>query len=406
MTVAELTAIVEDQLKAANARRTMRRDALSAIRFVSDFATIVMGVRRCGKSTLAAQCRKSFDGAVLALNFDDLRMMNFAAEDFRALDKVIEARKARLLVFDEIHNVTGWELYVRQKLDQGYKVLVTGSNATMLSRELGTKLSGRHLDVELFPFSYSEYLRFVKRRPGVTSFKAYVRSGGFPGYLATNEKEVLRELVGDILYKDVAVRNGIRDVRPLQELCSFLLCNVGNRVSPSRLKDALHVKSSTTVMEYFNHLENAYFVQRLEAYSESVKARLLAPKKIYVADTALSVVMKTSQSEDDGHYLENIVYWHIRRSATEVYYFDEGHGECDFVFKDNDNRFHAVQVCWHLDDENRDREMKGLLAALRRFGLKSGTIVTLDQSDFAVEDGCDIHIVSAADYLTKEGLSS
>ena len=401
MTTVELKSIVDDQLKAAKVRRTMRRDVLSEVRFVPDFATIVMGVRRCGKSTLAAQCRKASREPSLSLNFDDLRMMTFSAEDFRVLDRVIDERGVKLLVFDEIHNVKGWELYVRQKLDQGYKVLVTGSNATMLSRELGTKLSGRHLDIELFPFSYPEYLRFAKRKPGAASFKEYVKAGGFPGYLASGEREVLRELVGDILYKDVAVRNGIRDVRPLQELCSFLLCNVGNRVSPSRLKEALRVKSSTTVVEYFNHLENAYLVQRLEAYSESVKARLLAPKKIYVADTALSDVMKTSRAEDDGHYLENIVYWHIRRLAMETYYYDEGCGECDFVYKDKDNAFHAVQVCWRLDDENRRREFGGLQSALRRFGLKSGTIVTLDQTDYAVENGYEINIVSAADYLSN-----
>ena len=127
----------------------------------------------------------------------------------------------------------------------------------------------------------------------------------------------------------------------------------------------------------------------------------MAPKKIYVADTALSGVMKTSRAEDDGHYLENIVYWHIRRLAVETYYYDEGHGECDFVYKDMSNAFHAVQVCWQLDDENRRREFDGLQSALRRFGLKSGTVVTFDQTDFTVENGYEINIVSAADYLCR-----
>ena len=115
MTSVELKSIVDDQLRAANARRTMRRDVLSDVRFVPDFATIVMGVRRCGKSTLAVQCRKASREPVLALNFDDLRMMTFSAEDFRVLDRVIDDRGVKLLVFDEIHNVKGWELYVRQR---------------------------------------------------------------------------------------------------------------------------------------------------------------------------------------------------------------------------------------------------------------------------------------------------
>ncbi|MGN0846955.1 MAG: ATP-binding protein [Kiritimatiellia bacterium] len=401
MTASELKSIIDDQRSSNEGHETMRRDALPNVRFHPDFATIVKGIRRCGKSTLTEQWRRGTDAPVLALNFDDLRMMSFGTDDFRVLDRVVAESRATHLIFDEIHSVEGWELYIRQKLDQGHRVLVTGSNATLLSRELGTKLSGRHLDLELFPFSYPEFLRFRGRERGEASLRDYLRDGGFPAYLKTGEPTVLKELVGDIIYKDIAVRYGIRDVQPLRDLCLFLLGATGNRVSPSRLREAMRVKSATTMLEYFNYFENSYLVNRISAYSPSTKARLLAPKKVYLADPALAGLTGAAQSPNLGHILENVVYLHLRRLASEVYYLDDEGRECDFIVRNAAGRYSAVQVCWELNDENRKREFSGLVVALRRFGLASGTIVTANQADYAVEDGLDIEIVPAFEYLTR-----
>lgn len=400
MTRNELELIVDDQLAAADRRVTLPRDALPHVRFNQDFATIVKGIRRCGKSTLAHQCRGTDRGNSLSLNFDDLRMMTFSTDDFRVLDTLIASRNPELLIFDEIHGVEGWELYVRQKLDQGYKVLVTGSNAVLLSRELGTKLTGRHLDVEVQPFSYAEFLRFTNSRCGISSLEDYIVRGGFPGYLKTNDADVLRELVADIVYKDIAVRHNIKNTRPLLNLCSFLLGNASNRISPSRLREAMRVKSATTMLEYFNYFEDAYLISRLENYSPSTKARLLAPKKVYIADTALPAALNASQTPDRGAMLENIVFQSLQRQSSEIYYYDSGASECDFVAKDANGNWSAYQVCWELTPENQIREFRGLVAALDEFGLKEGTVITSCGKDLAVQDGHVLNVVPATEFLS------
>lgn len=399
MTTNELALIIDDQVATADKRPTMIRDDLSHVRFNPDFATVIKGIRRCGKSTLTHQYRQKGKGRSLSLNFDDLRMMTFSTGDFRILDALIDKRKPTLLIFDEIHDVDGWELYVRQKLDQGYKVLVTGSNATLLSRELGTKLTGRHIDIETQPFSYAEFLRFTKAKPGVPSLEKYIVRGGFPGYLKTGDADVLRELVGDIIYKDIAVRHNIKDTRPLRNLCSFLLGNAANRINPSRLKEAMHVKSATTMLEYFSYFEDAYLISRLECYSPSTKARLLAPKKVYIADTALPSALNASQTPDRGAMLENLVYHVLRKNSAEIYYHDSGSTECDFVVKDARGHWGGVQVCWELTAENQGREFSGLVAALDAFGLKEGTIVTASSKDLAVHDGHVLHVIPASEFL-------
>ena len=399
MTANEIQAISSSQLQAADSVATLQRESLPKLKFHRDFATIVKGIRRCGKSTLAHQWQTCCEEKVFALNFDDLRMMTFQSDDFKVLDRTISQSGATALVFDEIHGVSGWELYVRQKIDQGFKVLVTGSNAALLSRELGTKLSGRHVDFELSPFSYSEYLRFTGQDAGRISLEAYLRDGGFPGYLRTKDPEVLKNLVNDIIYRDIAVRHNIRDVAPLRSLCLFLLGNASKRTSPSRLKEAMRVKSATTMLEYFGYFEDAYLINRLEAYSPSAKSRLLAPKKTYVADTALTYAFNVSHSQDYGNMLENAVYHHLRRRADQMYYHDDGSSECDFVVRDADG-WSAVQVTWKLEDGNQDREFDGLVRAMTAIGAKKGLIITDDQSDFAIHDGCEIDIVPAWRYFS------
>ena len=326
-------------------------------------------------------------------------MASFSAGDFATLDRIVEAERPANLVFDEIQLVDGWERYVKQKLDEGFRVLVTGSNATMLSAELGTHLTGRHLDLELQPFSYGEFLRFTGAKASPKSVLAYLERGGFPAYLEAGEPEILRQLVRDIVNRDVAVRHGIKDVRPLETLVAFLLANAGNRVTPSRLTGALGVSAPATVLAWFDHFEKTYLVERLERFSDSAKARSLAPKKVYAADTALARIASPSRTPDLGHALENAVWARIRRRSARRFYWADDASECDFVFTDASGAFSAVQVCYELAPENRERELAGLLGALRQFGLREGTIVTLRQSDFAREDGRAIRVVPAHEWL-------
>ena len=337
----------------------------------------------------------------LSLLFDDLRMTAFTADDFAVLDRIVDSRRPANLVFDEIQLVDGWERYVKLKLDQGYRVLVTGSNASMLSSELGTHLTGRHLDLELGPFSYREFLRFTEMEPSPESVLSYLDRGGFPAYLETDEPDVLRQLVRDIVNRDIAVRHGTRDVRPLETLAAFLLANSGNRVTPSKLAGALGVKSPSTVLAWFDHFEKTYLIERLERFSDSAKSRALAPKKVYAVDTALSRVAASSRTRDAGRALETAVWREIKRKSGRLNYWADDTSECDFVWTDASGKFQALQVCLELGDENRGREFRGLLGAMRQLGLDEGTIVTLRQSDFVCEDGRRVRIVPAHEWFAE-----
>ena len=400
MTKSEISFAIDEQAKESAHEIGMTRDALDELPLQKGFATIVTGVRRCGKSTLLRQWAQASHRKVVSVLFDDLRLMNFDTQDFVLLGKIVSERKARAVILDEVQDIEGWERFVNGLLNQGLSVLVTGSNAKMLSRELGTKLTGRHLDLHLDPFSYSEFLRFRKRKSSPDAFADYLRVGGFPAYVESENRQVLIELFNDIIYRDIVVRYRLANATPIKQLAGYLLSHVGTRMSPSRLKDAIHVQSAKTVLEYFDHLTECCMICRLEQFAESPKARMLAPKKVYACDTALASLFEHGINPNLGHKLENVLFWHLRRSARDMTcYHDDRERECDFVVEGNDGTFSLVQACHELTDDNRDREFEGLAAAAKRFGLKSGVIVTHDQSDQAVYDGCEISIVPASDYL-------
>ena len=199
---------------------TSRSVELNEIKPLPEFAKIITGVRRCGKSTLVQMLLKD---SSFYINFEDTTLYGFTVKDFPILDEAIaqfvkENGKCKYLCFDEIQSVEGWEVYVHQKLDEGFLVVVTGSNASLLSSELGTRLTGRHLDLEMFPFSFSEFCSFKKLNQNVSSFSKYLEKGGFPEFLKTGSNEILQNLFDDILVRDIAVRNSIRDIRTLKVL--------------------------------------------------------------------------------------------------------------------------------------------------------------------------------------------
>ena len=201
--------------------------------------------------------------------------------------------------------------------------------------------------------------------------------------------------------RDVAVRHGIKDTRPLETLVAFLLANAGSLVTPSRLTGALRVASPATVLAWFDHFEKTYLVSRMERFSDSAKARSLAPKKVYAVDTALSRIAAPSRTPNLGHALENAAYREVRRRSEQRFYWAGADCECDFVWSDAGGNWAAAQVCLELAPENREREMRGLLEAMRHLGLREGTVVTLRQSDFAREDGRTIRIVPAHEWLRE-----
>ena len=177
--------------------------------------------------------------AVLFLNFESPQLYEFTLSDFSRLDHIIEQKGASILFFDELQLVEGWEIYVRQKLDEGFKVIITGSNASLLSKELGTKLTGRHISQELFPFSYSEFLTFRGLSPSEESLITYMHTGGFPEFVKNGDEEQLATLFDDVLIRDIVTRYGIKDIKSLHRLATYLISNIGNRVTATKLKQQI-----------------------------------------------------------------------------------------------------------------------------------------------------------------------
>lgn len=376
------------------------RDALTFIPVSESFATIITGIRRCGKSTLLLQLlRRDYQDAVY-LNFDDIRLSSFETGDFTRLHREIEKREIKVLFFDEIQIVESWEKYINQLLREGYKVFITGSNASMLSVELGTHLTGRHLSMELFPFSYSEFIRSKELENGENAVLGYLKTGGIPEYLKTGISIVLNTLVDDILMRDIAVRHSVRDINSLRQLTAFLITNIGNLVSANKLVGMFDIKSPATFLEYFSFLKDAYLLDFVPMFSHSLKVQARNPKKVYVMDMGLYTENSVSTSDNIGRRLENLIFLHLRRKYKQIFYYKDK-GECDFITLEKSAVKEAIQVCLTVNDENFDREYNGLLGAMQNLGLKEGCIVTLNQSDLFEIDDMTIKMVPAYEFFDR-----
>ena len=374
------------------------RTELQEIHLHNSFVTIISGIRRCGKSTLLAQLLQKDNENTFFLNFDDPRLFDFERNDFERLDNIISEEGYKNVFFDEVQIIPEWERYIRQKLDEKIKIVVTGSNASLLSRELGTKLTGRNLMKELFPFSFEEYCTFEKKEPSLNMVNNYLNFGGFPEYVSTKNEEVLSRLLNDLLTRDIAVRYGVRDFRTLQRLTLFLLSNVSKLISANKLKNQFEVGSTSTILEYLSHLETSYLLFFVPKFSYSIKKQDINPRKVYAIDTGLVNVNSLSFSDDIGQRFENLIYLHLRRKHNEIYYFSEKN-ECDFVVFEKGKIKSCIQVCYILNNDNLKREINGILEVLEFFGKNEGIIITLNQKDTIKQNGKIIQVVPATDFL-------
>ncbi len=358
----------------------VERELSDEVDFGTEHAVIISGVRRCGKSTLLKQLIKRV-GSVHYFNFEDPRAINFEVSDFHLLEKAFaELGDDEYYFFDEIQNVAGWERMVRGALDSGKKVVVTGSNAMLLSRELGTKLTGRHLAYELFPMSFNEMLRLKGSSPSLDRFKEYMENGGFPEYLKYGNEGMLQGLFSDIVLKDVVVRHKLRDSKLVESLALNLLSNAGREFTHNRLKHAFNMGNITTAVNYVSFLEDTYLVFSIPGYYPSAHQQLVNPKKVYAIDTALVRANTLSFSRDISSMLENVVFLQLRRRTKSIYYY-KGQHECDFLIKEKGAVQKAIQVCCKLDENNRSRELEGLKEVIAKFHIERGLILTLDQED-------------------------
>ncbi len=369
-----------------NIDRGINRRELGDIKLLESFALVISGIRRCGKSTLLSQIlsrQKKF----YYLNLEDPRLEGFELNDFDKADEIFREvyGEGGTYFFDEIQNVNKWELFIRFLADKKSKIAITGSNASLLSRELGTRLTGRHLNCELFPFSYTEFLDYLKLKPSADTYADYLYEGGFPEFLREKDQTLLHELFRDVLMRDVVNKFGIRNTSILKKLAAYLISNVGKEFSYNSLKRMFEVKSVQTIVDYISYLEDAYLIFTVPKFSYSFKKQQISPKKIYSIDNGLSYANSVSFSKDKGKMLENNVFLSLRRKYSQIFYFQKNK-ECDFIIKEKEKITQAIQVCYEFNDENKKREMDGLLEAMKELKLKEGLILTYNQADeFEIE---------------------
>lgn len=373
-----LRAVIKDFQPVNSLRRIVERE--KTIPMNSNRIVVITGIRRCGKSTLLKHNIKNFNEAIF-VNFEDIRLEGFDKNDFLKIEKIATEDHIRYLVFDEIQNVVDWEKFIRSAHDKGFQIFITGSNASMLSRELGTHLTGRHLQLELFPFSFGEYLKLKSLDENAENFLLYLHNGGFPEYLQSEEEDYLRSLAKDIVIRDIAVRRNIKNDHLLMRLLTFLMSNTGKEFSYNNISKLLEIKSVRTTIDYCDYLKESYLIDFLPRFSFSIKQQQMNPQKIYAIDTAMAKSISLSLSEDSGRKLENAVFLMLKRFSVELLYFKDEKSECDFIVKKGNQICMAVQVCWQLTSENLEREINGLKKAMNTLSLDKGFIITMNQED-------------------------
>lgn len=395
-------------------------------------ADVVIGMRRAGKTwfcyqkiqeLMASGIRKQ---AIVYLNFEDDRLLEFNVTHFQAIldvyfGKYPELRQTRCyFFFDEIQRIDQWEMFVRRVLDtENIQIFITGSSSKLLSTEIATSLRGRSLPVEIFPLSFSEYLRFHQlfaeppRTFGANTMailrkavKDYRDRGGFPEVqrLETGMRiEVLQGYIGSVLLKDVIERYQIGNVSVLKHLVRHITNSPGGKFSVNKFYNTMRsmaVKcTKNSLYEYLDHLTDAYLFYRVPIHSRSEKSRMLNPPKIYTIDTGLLNAMTFRSPTDYGLLLENMVFMHLRRFGHYVEYISTKDGyEVDFLARNTvTGETQLLQACWDMSGTKTfARELRGLKSAMADHGLPTGTIVTWDDE---ADLGDGIHAVPAWKWL-------
>jgi len=391
----------------------IKRENLPFIKkyFSLPHSIVISGIRRSGKSTLLSQIiRDHYKDNYYYFNFEDERLIEFKAEDFNVLYEIlIELYGEKKTFFlDEIQNVPKWEFFVRRLQDSGCKFFITGSNASLLSRELGTKLTGRVIVSELYPFSFREFLTFkgytikknslslTKERAVIKKhFNEYLRGGGMPEYLKYRDQVVLKRVYEDILYRDIVVRHKIKAVNPLRELSLYFMSNMASPFTFNGLKENFHLGSPNTVKSYVDYLENSFLIFTINKFSYSLKKQSVAPKKVYCIDNGLVDAIAFQFSKNKGKFYENLVFGELKRRGTEeiYYYLTEDGKEVDFLTRKNNKILSLIQVTESLESNKvRNREIEALVKAMNELKVSKGMILTYDHEEKVQSNGKSIMV--------------
>jgi uncharacterized protein len=412
-----LKTVIADQLQLYWKETFVTRKISESIVFESGLV-VISGIRRCGKSTLLHQIRSMRKEKDFYLNFDDERLIHFKLEHFQVLHELfIELfGEQKTFYFDEIQNIEGWERFIRRLDDYGNKIFITGSNARMLSRELGTHLTGRYIQVELFPFSFREYLDWshsalteseisstAGKATAARLFNEYFTNGGFPAFLESKNDLYIKSLYESILYRDVMVRNNLTNEKELLELVYFLASNVSKLSSNNSLTKVIGVKNATTIKNYLGFIQDTYLLFQINKYDPSLKKQLHNSRKTYFIDNAVVLKLGFLFSAQTGRLLENLIFVELRRRGKELYYH-KNRCECDFVIREANSIVEVIQVCYSLDEPGvQEREIKGIMEAMTQYGLNSGTIITAGTTREIDISGMRIHVVEAWRWLLRDG---
>jgi hypothetical protein len=369
---------------------------------------LVSGMRRAGKSFFAHLAAGK--GQYAFLNFDDERLMGFSAKDFNiVLECFNELYKEHgILMFDEIQNVRGWELFV-SRLRNTNKVIVTGSNAHLLSKEMSTHLTGRFMEFALFPMSFKEYCGYkgaefkgkdvysTRARSSISAlFSEYVQNSGIFDYYKFGP-EFLRTVWRSVIDRDIVIRYRIKYPGILEQLALLLVNSFASKVSIANLTRHFKLKSPHTINDYIRYIENVFLMFPVYKFSYKLKEQFTTFRKMYIIDNGFIRALSFSFSENRGRMLENMVAVELKRccvrEGSQLFYWDDYHFECDFVVKKGTKINSIYQVCAELAVANREREVKGIVAAAREFGLKNGYILTFSQEETIRESGCTIEVM-------------
>jgi predicted AAA+ superfamily ATPase len=367
----------------------------------------VLGIRRAGKSVFSWLL---LEGRKFAyINFDDERLYKIGAEDLNVILKTfyeLYGSDLEYVILDEVQNVEGWELFAN-RLKRSKKVIITGSNSRLLSGELSTHLTGRYVDVTLFPFSFREYLNYrgVKtegRYEYATEVVAgmerclldYIELGGLPEAYRFGRR-FLEVVYRDILTKDIIKRHRIRAIAELENMAKYLMSNYSNEFTFSRLRKVTGIKRVETVRNFFNYLKDAYLFLMIERFSPKLKEQILAPKKVYCLDTGIVNSISLRVRGDFGRLMENMVaielfrrrsYWY---NNWEVFYWkDHGGNEVDFVVREGATVKELIQVSYLSGrDEVEKKKVRALVSASKELRCKNLIFITWDYEDEVEVDG-------------------
>lgn len=408
----ELPLMVEDDF--------ITRPEANLISIDSKLAQVVIGVRRSGKSTLCHMALKKANIKYGYVNFDDDRLANLTVND---LNDVLEGiyrvygTDVKHIFFDEIQNVDGWHLFVNRLLRLGMRLIITGSNAKLLSSELTTHLTGRYHEIRLFPFSFRDFCDFKKIPADLPTTKniaalkntldTYLIEGGFPELDSLQDKHgYVSSLIDAIITKDIMKRFRIRNENGLKTLANHLINNSAQIVNTSELVDTLKIGSDKTIRNYIDYLSQAFLIMPLAKISYKSVERL-RNEKAYVVDTGMLTYRNDCLSTENlGWRLENAVMLELLRRCAphrwDVFYYrpNSNAKEVDFVVTERGKVLELIQVAYDVSNpKTLTREISALTEASKKTGCKNLTIVTCSDSRVETIDGLEVKIVSAIDWL-------